>query len=142
MKQKIFKTLFFFTGLSLIVLFSAFLISKNSRDPKINGPKITFTEDKHDFGTVKQGPPVETFFEFTNTGADKLIVTNVQPSCGCTGAIIEDKKEYAPGEKGKVKVTFNTEGRSGHNEKTITVESNDASNPKKVISFVCNIESP
>src|SRR5437867_4055951 len=109
MKQTIFKSIFFCAGLALILLFSAFLISKNSKDPKINGPKITFTEEKHDFGEVKVGPALETIFEFTNTGANKLVVTNVQPSCGCTGAILEEKKEYEPGEKGKIKVTFNTE---------------------------------
>ena len=53
MKQTIFKSIFFCAGLALILLFSAFLISKNSKDPKINGPKITFTEEKHDFGEVK-----------------------------------------------------------------------------------------
>ncbi|MGH2575770.1 MAG: DUF1573 domain-containing protein [Ignavibacteria bacterium] len=137
--NKVKKISFFVFGLILVFSFSAFLISKNLKDPRISGPVITFEEEKHDFGDVKQGPALENYFEFTNTGEDVLIVKSVTTSCGCTGAMIGDKKEFLPGEKGKVKVTFNTEGRSGINEKTITVESNDARNPRKTLSIKCNI---
>jgi hypothetical protein len=126
-------------GLVLIGLFSAFLISKNFKDPKIFGPAITFNSDKHDFGDVLSGPQLEYYFEFTNTGQNNLIIKNVSTSCGCTGAMVDEKKEYGPGEKGKIRVTFNTQGRSGVNEKNITVESNDITNPRKILTISSNI---
>jgi hypothetical protein len=68
-----------------------------------------------------------------------LLIKKVAPGCGCTGVVMDDKKEYQPGETGKIKFTFNTEGRNGVNEKTITVESNDPHNITKQLSFKCNI---
>jgi hypothetical protein len=137
--EKAKKITYFVTGLVFVFALSAFLITKNFNDPRIFGAILTFAEEKHDFGTVKQGPQVTGTFDFTNTGRDKLIIKSVSTSCGCTGAMVDEKKEFSPGEKGKIKFTFNTEGRSGINEKSITIESNDMKNPVKTISFTCNI---
>jgi hypothetical protein len=133
------KIAFFSIGLILVLAFSAFLVNKKMHDPSLFGPSISFNEEIHNYGDVKQGPQIDGFFDFTNTGKQKLVISNVSASCGCTSAMVDEKKEFAPGEKGKIKFTFNTEGRSGVNEKTITVESNDIKNPRKTISFICNI---
>jgi len=130
---------YFSIGLLLVVAFSAFLIKKNLSDPRFSGPRIEFTADRLNLGDVKAGPKVNGEFEFKNTGKDKLVISNVQPSCGCTGVVSDEKKEYLPGETGKIKFTFNTEGRMGVNEKTITVTTNDIKNASKVLSFTCNI---
>ncbi|RPI18349.1 MAG: DUF1573 domain-containing protein [Ignavibacteriae bacterium] len=140
--ENIKKIAFFVIGLFVVGAFSAFLISKKMHDPALFGPTIYFTEEKHDFGEVKQGPAVLGEFEFMNTGQETLIIKGVTASCGCTSAMVDEKKEFAPGEKGKIKYTFNTEGRNGVNEKIITVESNDVKNPRKTLSFTCNIVVP
>ena len=140
MKNFNFKKIGYLTmGLLLVVVFSAFLINKNLKDPKFSGPRIDFTSDRLNLGDVKAGPQVTGEYEFKNTGKDKLVISNVQPSCGCTGVVSDEKKEYMPGETGKIKFTFNTEGRMGVNEKTLTVTTNDIKNPSKVLSFTCNI---
>lgn len=133
------KVGFLAIGLVLVLAFSAFLVNKNMHDPKTNPAVITFTQEKIDFGQVTQGPQVSGEFEFSNTGSSVLIIKKITPACGCTGVVADSKTEFQPGESGKIKFTFNTEGRSGHNEKTITVESNDLKNPSKVISFSCDI---
>jgi hypothetical protein len=137
--SKIKKISFFAFGLILVFAFSAFLISKNLKDPKFTGPKIEFKTERLNLGDVKVGPQVQGEFEFTNTGRDKLVIQNVQPSCGCTGVVANEKKEYMPGETGTIKFTFNTEGRMGVNEKTLTITSNDVKNPSKAVAFTCNI---
>src|SRR4030095_2641437 len=139
MQTKTGKAIFFTLGLSLVILFLAFLVNKNMHDPRFVPPVITFTEEKIDFGDVKQGPVLNGEFEFKNTGRSVLIIKSVKPSCGCTGVVADEKKEFQPGETGKIKFTFNTEGRTGTNEKTITVESNDPKSPSKSLSFKCNI---
>ena len=139
MNTKIKKISFFSAGIILVLVFSAFLISKNLKDPKFTGPRIEFKTDQLNLGDVKGGPQVQGEFEFTNTGRDKLIIEHVQPSCGCTGVIADEKKEFLPGETGRIKFTFNTEGRSGVNEKTLTVTTNDVNTPSKALSFTCNI---
>jgi hypothetical protein len=139
LKSKAGKGAFFALGLALVVLFSAFLVNKNMHDPKFVPPVITFKQEKLMLGDVKQGPVVNGEFEFTNTGRSVLTIKGVKPSCGCTGVIVDEKKDYGPGESGKIKFTFNTEGRMGANEKTITVETNDPKNPAKAVTFTCNI---
>lgn len=133
------KIVFFVLGIALVALFSAFLVNKNIHDPRFMPPVITFTEEKISLGDVKQGPQVAGEFEFKNTGRSVLVIKGVRPSCGCTGVMADEKKEFQPGESGKIKFTFNTEGRTGMNEKTITVESNDPKTPSKSIAFNCNI---
>jgi len=133
------KFAYFFAGLACIAVFSAFLINRNLKSPVVSGPSIHFSEERFDFGDVKQGPAIEHIFEFTNVGEGTLIVKNVSTSCGCTGAMVGEKKDYLPGESGKVKVTFNTQGRTGKHEKTVTVETNDAKTPLKTLTILCNI---
>lgn len=133
------KIIFLIFGLILVGAFSAFLVNKNLHDPKLSPPGITFTEEKISFGDVKQGPDITGEFEFTNTGTSTLVIKKITPACGCTGVIADEKKEFQPGESGKIKFTFHTEGRTGVNEKAISVETNDPVHPNKSVTFSCNI---
>jgi len=100
--------------------------------------KIEFAETEHDFGTIKQGEKVNHVFVFKNTGENPLMVTQVQPSCGCT--VPEWTKEpVAPGAEGKVEVMFNSEGRSGAQHKSVTVVSN-TSPRANTLTFTVEIE--
>ena len=67
---------------------------------------IKFTQEKHDFGKIKQGVPVTYFFEFKNISDKPVVVENASASCGCT---IPEKPEkpIAPGATGKIKVQYN-----------------------------------
>lgn len=96
-------------------------------------PEFKFNEEKHDFGKIPQGKPVSTMFEYTNIGEQPLIVTAVQPSCGCTIADFT-KTPVKKGDKGTIKITYNAAVISPFN-KTITITSN-AATPTKVISIV------
>lgn len=101
--------------------------------------KITFEEPKHDFGKVKAGVDLTFRFKFKNEGEENLIIQQVHASCGCTGASIGEKKVFAQNEVGEIKVSFNTAGRSGVQNKTVTVQSNDPEHPFAVVSFTCDI---
>lgn len=90
---------------------------------KGNLPDIKFEEEEHDFGRITQGEKVSFAFKFTNTGKSNLIVTSAAGSCGCT--IPEWPKEpILPGKEGKVNVIFTSEGKSGTQEKSITIVTN------------------
>jgi len=103
-------------------------------------PSISFSEIIYDFGEVQQGVKLEHVFTFINSGEGKLTIQDVKPSCGCTGAAMGDKKEFESGETGEIKITFNTEGRSGIIEKTINVTTNDPANPQVTLKFKCSIQ--
>jgi hypothetical protein len=95
---------------------------------------------KHDFGKVPQGPQLQYNFKFRNTGAQPLKIDKVQTSCGCTGATVGDKTEYATNESGEISVTFNTQGREGKQEKTIIVYTNEITSPIKTVTITCDID--
>ncbi len=93
------------------------------------GPKIVLPEGVYDFGTVEQGADVTHEFKFRNSGDADLIITDVKTSCGCTAAVTS-AKTIAPGGEGTLKVIFNSRGRRGRQNKTITIFSNDPERPR------------
>ncbi len=87
-------------------------------------PKITFTEKGiYDFGALTEGDTVEHVFAFTNTGEFPLIINNITASCGCTTPDWP-REPVAPGAKSSVRVRFNSRGKSGEQNKTITIFAN------------------
>lgn len=88
-----------------------------------NLPVIEFEKEIHDFGKVIQGERVSYGFKFKNTGKSDLVISQVKTSCGCT-ALKFSKEPIKPGEERVITVTFNSSGRKGIQNKTITVLSN------------------
>lgn len=86
-------------------------------------PEISFVKTEHDFGTIKEGQKVFWNFRFKNTGSADLILNRVKADCGCTVPEYP-KTPIAPGEEGKIKVTFDSKGRMGMQAKNVTVLSN------------------
>lgn len=94
-------------------------------DVKPDGPLPTaaFEVVDHDFGSVNEGQKVSYTYRVKNTGQAPLIIQNAQPSCGCT--VPKWTKEPIPvGGTGEVTAEFDTNGKPGVNNKTITVTSN------------------
>lgn len=101
------------------------LETAQSRDAKIKSgsPEITFDKTQFNFGTVNEGDIVETEFVITNTGKSDLIITDAQPSCGCT--VPEwPRSAIKPGSSEKIKVKFDTNGKPNRQIKTITLTTN------------------
>ncbi len=86
-------------------------------------PVISFAKTEHDFGTIKEGQKVYWNFRFKNTGNADLIINRVKADCGCTVPEYP-KTPIAPGEEGKIKVTFDSKSRMGVQVKNVTVLSN------------------
>ena len=109
------------------ILFTCFCFSVYAQDakPKNDEPKpeIVFENTSHDFGNITEGAMATYEFVFTNTGKVPLVISNVQPSCGCTTPEWS-REPINPGSKGKVKAIYNTYGRPGNFQKYVTVKSN------------------
>ncbi len=98
-------------------------VSANRVQDTVNVAKITFAEKSFDFGTVKQGEKVTHVFEFTNTGRIPLLISDARSTCGCT--VPEWPREaIPPGEKGSIKVVFNTAGKHDQQKKPVTITAN------------------
>jgi hypothetical protein len=94
-----------------------------------NLPVMKFTEEIHDFGQITQGEKVSYSFAFTNEGKSNLIISSAQGSCGCTVAQ-PPKEPVSPGKSGKIDVVFDSNGKSGKQEKNVTVITNGEPNTK------------
>ncbi|HEY5536896.1 MAG TPA: DUF1573 domain-containing protein [Ignavibacteria bacterium] len=132
------KLLIGFLIVQAFLLIGYFVVSK-SMAAKSTNPKIVFEELTHDFGKVAQGTVLEHSYKFKNEGSGKLIVSSIRASCGCTGAVLDGKKEFEENETGEIKVTLNTQGREGIQVKTVFVTSNDSTQMDVVLTFKCEI---
>jgi Protein of unknown function (DUF1573) len=86
-------------------------------------PTMAFGTTDHDFGTVEEGKKVSYTYKVKNEGQAPLIIQNAAPSCGCT---VPDwtKTPIPVGGEGFVKAEFDTKGKPGVQNKTITVTAN------------------
>lgn len=93
-------------------------------DKKAKAAKISVDNKIFDFGEIKQGQKASHTFYITNEGKSDLIIRKVKASCGCT-AIKPAKTVITPGEKTSITAEFNSAGKSGRQNKSVTVITND-----------------
>ncbi len=97
-------------------------------DPNKPGPKMTFENLAYDFGEVGLNTNNFGQFKFTNSGEKLLKITKLANCCGVITKL--DKKEYAPGESGIIKVEWNSGALPSIMSKTFIVHSNDKVSPE------------
>lgn len=112
----------------LILILIVFVGCKKTNS-SFNGPKLLIVEDTFDFGEVEQTKNyVKHEFVLKNVGSKTLIISDINPTCGCT--IVDNKViKIRPNKTEilKIKVKFN-ELQKGEQFKTIILTSNDAAN--------------
>jgi uncharacterized protein DUF1573 len=106
--------------------------SSLSADELAKAPNMEFKEKVFDFGKLSQGEKVDYTFNFKNSGLSDLIIRNVRASCGCT-AVNTSSNLIKAGESGSIKVTFNSAGKMGTQNKTITLITNDPKHSREIL---------
>lgn len=94
-----------------------------THEDSLNMPIIAFDTLYHDFGEIPEGDVPEYEFMFTNTGKTNLLISGVSATCGCTTPYWP-KDIIKPGQRDKIKVTYNSKGREGQFRKGIIVNAN------------------
>jgi len=92
---------------------------------------ISFKETKLDLKQVKPKTEKEVEFEFSNTGAEPLIIYSVDASCDCTTAK-NPKRPIKPGKKSGIKIVYKGEN-TGKFYKSIRVFGNFEGSPQMLI---------
>jgi len=90
-------------------------------------PSFSFESELHDFGKILQGETVSYPFKFKNSGKSDLIIADVSTSCGCTVPSYP-KEPIHPGQDGVIKVSFNSAGKHGFQNKSIVIVANTQPN--------------
>lgn len=111
-------------------------------EPEVNAakgkPAIRFDQTVHDFGDVDPGSNNVCEFGFQNVGDTVLKIINVKPDCGCTLFTLE-KKEYAPGERGVLKIKYHAVTRGGPVTRRVVVTTNDPTKSVVTLTMKSNI---
>lgn len=96
---------------------------KSADKPTDVKPVIQFEKTEYDFGKILQGEVVSYTFHFTNAGNAPLIITSIDKSCGCTAGDFP-REPIAPGQRGDIKITYDSKGHFGFQSKAVVVNSN------------------
>lgn len=102
-------------------------------EPAAKAPRLTLVDPVKDFGTVAKGQKLDWSFVVKNTGNADLEIIAARPACGCTVADFD--KIIKPGQTGKVSAHVDTAAFAGPINKSITLETNDATAPTAQVSI-------
>lgn len=109
----------------------------NNKSDESGVAKFVFSEEIHNFGSLKAGEIVSFTYVFRNEGTKTLTITGVDSGCGCTEVKIENKN-IEPGQEGRIEVIYNSSGEVGRQLKTITLFSN-AETAQKQLYLKANV---
>lgn len=106
--------------------------STMSAEELAKAPVLSVDDPEFKFGKIKQGDKVDHVYVLTNSGKSDLHIRKVKASCGCT-AVQPDKKVIGPGESVNIKTVFNSAGKVGAQNKTVTIITNDPKKSKMIL---------
>ena len=115
-------------------------LTANQSAKTVAVPVVEMKETSFDFGEMQQGESVTHDFVLKNTGEADLIISAAKGSCGCT-VPQWPKAPISQGEEATIKVTFNSAGKSGKQNKTVTLVTNAIPNTK-VLTINGNVIIP
>jgi hypothetical protein len=98
-------------------------VNHDANDESADKPEISFEETNFDFGAIKEGTKVSHSFKFKNTGKSDLIIGDARGNCGCTVPKYPTQP-IEPGESGVIDVEFNSAGKHGKQNKSVTLVTN------------------
>jgi len=128
---------FFVTGLALFAVMAVAMIAQ----PKLE--IVSKGGDTYDWGKISpKDSPLKATIKIKNVGTELLKITDVHPGCGCTKTAELDKKELQPGEVATTELSLNVGATTGDLTKSVTITSNDATSPTKVLYLKANVVRP
>lgn len=105
------------------------IVNHDANNESGDKPEITFEETNFDFGNITEGSKVTHAFKFKNTGKADLIIGDARGNCGCTVPKYPTQP-IEPGESGIIDVEFNSAGKHGKQNKTVSLVTNSIPSTK------------
>jgi hypothetical protein len=96
--------------------------------------QLAWEKTELDLNPAPGAEAVVATFKYENKGTTPINIKAVRTSCGCTTAALA-KNTVAPGEKGEIVATLKIGDRTGMQQKTVTVETDDPKTPSTILTF-------
>lgn len=107
---------------------------KLSTQELATAPVLSLSANAINFGRVRAGIQLDREVKIKNTGKKDLTIRFIQTNCTCLTAKL-DKTVLKPGEEIALKTSLNTTGRSGPQNKSISIYSTDPQNPVQRVTL-------
>jgi len=105
----------------------------------VEGPSLNLTRSELDYKVVKEGDLITEVVLISNEGNKALEIFKVESNCECLLASMSSMS-IAPLQNAQLRIRFDTKGRSGLERKTITLFTNEPSQPVKTIVIKAHIK--
>lgn len=107
---------------------------KLSEKELAEAPILSLQANVVNFGVVRAGVVLSREIKMTNTGKKDLIIRHAQGNCSCV-SITPGARVLKPGQETTMKITLDTQGRTGPQNKSVTIYSTDPQNPVQRITL-------
>ena len=105
-----------------------------SEEERRTAPRLVLTAEEIKFGDINGESRIEREILVSNSGKRELIIRGLVPNCTCLAAKVSIER-IPPGGSGKIQVVFSASGRTGRQNKSVMVYSNDPERPVQRITL-------
>jgi hypothetical protein len=110
-----------------------------SAEELAKSPQLTLEQTSLDFGRTSANTQLIREISLTNSGKKDLSIKAVQSNCVCVKSVAA-KGVLKPGETSKLTIAFDPQGRTGTQQKAVTIYTNDPRNPVQRFTFSAYVE--
>ncbi|MBQ0073080.1 MAG: DUF1573 domain-containing protein [Prevotella sp.] len=129
-------------GTAFCFFVAAVCIMLSSCTKKMSTTDILVQDSVRHYYPLVQGTDLTLAWRVANVGSTPLVITDIQPSCGC---IIEDgeiEKVVAPGKEIQLQFTFRSEKNNGYVKHTVRLYGNMSPQGMATLTFDLNVIAP
>lgn len=125
------------------LLFVAIIALSACNKRKVSPTEVSVIDPVRHYYPVALGDVLMLHYELENVGKEPLVITEIQPSCGCVVEDGEDKRHVIfPGKKKQFHFGFYSGRNLGHVRHTIRIYGNIKPNGMLPLEFEVNVVPP
>lgn len=103
---------------------------------------ILILDSTRHYYPIVMGEDLDITYRLANIGKEPLVITDIQPSCGCVTADGSTQQVVPPGKEAKLSFVFDTNKNTGYVHHRIRIFGNIAPNGMAQMEFDCNVVPP
>lgn len=134
------KHLLYTIPVAILVLLAG--LSTSSCRKEVGSTSLLILDSVRHYYPVVMGEDLELVYRIANIGTEPLVITDIQPSCGCVVTDGETEAIIPPGQETKLSFKFDTNKNVGYVHHTIRIFGNITPSGMAQMTFDCNVVPP